>query len=237
MTIPDDDGFVSLLTMRAAAEPQRIYARFCGEPLTYAGLEQRSAAFAAHLRARGIVAGDRVAVMMRNSVATIAVVFGLARAGVAWVPVNAQQRGEGLRYLLMHSQPRLIVADAELVPQIDEAMASEAAPPLLTHAPGGELDAPHGSVAIQVNHDQIGGRDGARDTALRELHVLGSRVGIGLEHKRHVSPPRPCRRRSPPAPHRPAYAAGDTWRAAARHGSVTRPTHFERVRERLPSAL
>lgn len=141
MTIPDDDGFVSLLTARAAAEPERIYARFCGEPLSYAGLEQRSAAFAAYLRSRGIVAGDRVAVMMRNSIATIAVVFGLARAGVAWVPVNAQQRGEGLRYLLTHSQPRLVVADAELASQIAEAMAAEVELPLLAHASGGELDA------------------------------------------------------------------------------------------------
>lgn len=141
MTSFDDDGFVSLLTLRAAAEPERVYARFCGEPVTYAAIERRSAAFAAHIRARGIVAGDRVAVMMRNSIAAIAVVFGLARAGVAWVPVNAQQRGEGLRYLLTHSRPRLVVADAELAPQIAEAMASEAGVPLLTHGPGGDLDA------------------------------------------------------------------------------------------------
>lgn len=124
MTTPDDGGFVSLLTARAAAEPERVYARFCGEPATYGEIDRRSAAFAAHLRASGIAAGERVAVMMRNSIAAIAVVFGLARAGVAWVPVNAQQRGEGLRYLLTHSQPRLLVADAELVPQIAEATAS-----------------------------------------------------------------------------------------------------------------
>ncbi|WP_349237215.1 AMP-binding protein [Bosea sp. ASV33] len=132
---------MSLLTTCAASEPERVYARFCGEPVTYAEIERRSAAFAAHLRTRGIVAGDRVAVMMRNSIATIAVVFGLARAGVAWVPVNAQQRGEGLRYLLTHSQPRLVVADAELAPQIAEAMGQGAELPLLAHAPGGELDA------------------------------------------------------------------------------------------------
>jgi crotonobetaine/carnitine-CoA ligase len=141
MTTPDDNGFVSLLTARAASAPEAVYARFCGEAVTYAEIERRSATFAAHLRARGIVAGDRVAVMMRNSIATIAVVFGLARAGIGWVPVNAQQRGEGLRYLLTHSQPRLVVADAELVSQISEAMALEAQLPLLAHAPGGALDA------------------------------------------------------------------------------------------------
>jgi crotonobetaine/carnitine-CoA ligase len=141
MTSPDKDGFVGLLTARAAAEPDRVYARFSGEPLSYGELEQRSAAFAGYLRARGIVAGDRVAVMMRNSIATIAVVFGLARAGVAWVPVNAQQRGEGLNYLLTHSGPRLVVADIELAPQIAEAMGPDSALPVLLHAPGGDLDA------------------------------------------------------------------------------------------------
>jgi crotonobetaine/carnitine-CoA ligase len=137
----DDAGFVGLLTRRAAHEPQRTYARYCGEPVSYGEIERRSAAFAAHLRERGLKSGDRVAVMMRNSVATIAVVFGLARAGIAWVPVNAQQRGDGLRHLLTHSQPRLVVADAELAPQIAEAMAAEAELSFLANAPGGELDA------------------------------------------------------------------------------------------------
>lgn len=139
MTPTDDAGFVGLLTQRAAREPQRVYARYCGEPVTYGEIERRSAAFATHLRERGLKAGDRVAVMMRNSVATIAVVFGLARAGIAWVPVNAQQRGEGLRYLLTHPQPRLIVVDDDLAALVEEALPEEDAPPILRRAP--ELDA------------------------------------------------------------------------------------------------
>ncbi len=140
MTPLSADGFVDLLTARARAEPDRVYARFCGEPLTYAELERRSAAFAAHLRERGLKPGDRVAVMMRNSVAAIAVVFGLARAGVAWVPVNAQQRGDGLRYLLTHPDPRLVVVDADLASEIGAAMP-EGAHELLIHEADGALDA------------------------------------------------------------------------------------------------
>jgi crotonobetaine/carnitine-CoA ligase len=139
MTPPDDAGFVSLLTDRAAREPERVYARFCGEAVTYVSLERQSGAFAAHLRRRGILAGDRVAVMMRNSIASMAVVFGLARAGVAWVPVNAQQRGEGLRYLLTHPQPKLVVADADVAPLVEEALAWADAPPIIRE--GAELDA------------------------------------------------------------------------------------------------
>lgn len=134
----DDAGFVGLLIQRAAREPERIYARFCGEAVSYAMVEARSAAFAAHLRLRGLKPGDRVAVMMRNSVATIAVVFGLARAGIAWVPVNAQQRGEGLRYLLTHPQPKLIVVDTDLAELVEEALVREDVPPILRQ--GFELD-------------------------------------------------------------------------------------------------
>lgn len=139
MTPTEDAGFVGLLTEHAAREPERIYARYCGEPVSYAEIERRSAAFASDLRARGLKAGDRVAVMMRNSVATIAVVFGLARAGIAWVPVNAQQRGEGLRYLLTHPQPKLIVVDADLAALVEETLSEEKAPPILRQGP--ELDA------------------------------------------------------------------------------------------------
>ncbi|HEV2555404.1 MAG TPA: AMP-binding protein [Bosea sp. (in: a-proteobacteria)] len=138
MTSRDDSGFVDLLTQFAARDPGRVYARYCGEPVTYGEIERSSSAFAAHLRARGLKPGDRVAVMMRNSVAAIAVVFGLARAGVAWVPVNAQQRGEGLRYLLTHSQPKLVVADEDLAALVTEALAGAGAPPLLRQGP--ELD-------------------------------------------------------------------------------------------------
>ncbi len=145
MTPTDDAGFVDLLTRCAARDPDRIYARYCGVPVSYGDIERSSSAFAAHLRARGLKPGDRVAVMMRNSVATIAIVFGLARAGVAWIPVNAQQRGEGLRYLLTHPQPKLILADADLAELVEDALAGTTAPPILKQ--GAELDAILGSVA------------------------------------------------------------------------------------------
>jgi len=137
----DDEGFVGLLRERAERDPDGLFARFEGEPLSFAGLDAMASAFAAHLHREGIVAGDRVAVMMRNSAATVAVVFGLAKAGVAWVPVNAQQRGEGLRYLLSHPRPRLIVADGELAGLAEAARPAEFGPPILVHEKGGQLDA------------------------------------------------------------------------------------------------
>lgn len=136
----DDTGFVGLLREHALSHPDKTYARFNGTPVSYGRIDLEASAFAAHLRNEGIGAGATVAVMMRNSVAALGVVFGLAKAGVAWVPVNAQQRGEGLRYLLSHSKPRLVVVDAELAPLVREALADESPPAILVHGERGTLD-------------------------------------------------------------------------------------------------
>ncbi|MEO8133874.1 MAG: AMP-binding protein, partial [Betaproteobacteria bacterium] len=119
----DDEGFVGLLHARALADSAGVYARFNGVPLTFSELDRASSAFASFARNLGYRPGDHVAVMMRNSIAALSVIFGLAKAGIVWVPINAQQRGEGLRFLLAHSRPRLLVVDADLAGLALEALA------------------------------------------------------------------------------------------------------------------
>ena len=118
------EGFVALFEARRRAEPDRFFARYEGEPISFASLARRADAFANALRRLGVARGDRVAVMLRNSPSALAVAFGLARSGAIWVPVNVQQRGEGLRYILDHSEPRLVIADANLVGTIHECGAA-----------------------------------------------------------------------------------------------------------------
>ena len=79
-------------------------------------LDRDSDSLACAFMAQGLTKGDRVAVMMNNSLMALTVIFALSKAGLVWIPVNAQQRGEGLRYILDHSEPRLFIADADLVP-------------------------------------------------------------------------------------------------------------------------
>lgn len=116
-----DKTLIDHLQQSVDREPDGLYARFNDVAFTYAELDRQSNALAASLVAEGLKAGDRVAVMMRNSIAALSVIFGLSKARLVWIPVNAQQRGEGLRYILEHSQPALAIADADLVPLIQEA--------------------------------------------------------------------------------------------------------------------
>lgn len=119
-----EKGFWPLFAAIAAEEGGRIYARYDGAAITFADLDRMSASLAANLFALGAARGDRIAVMMRNSPASLALIFAIARAGLVWVPVNAALRGEGLRHVLTHADPRVLVADAEAFPRIDESGAA-----------------------------------------------------------------------------------------------------------------
>jgi carnitine-CoA ligase len=130
------EGFLHLFEEKRRAEPDRLFARFNGAPLSFGDLGRRADNFAAGLRRRGIVRGDRVAAMLRNSPAAIETILGLARASVVWIPINVQQRGPGLKYILEHSEPRLIIADADLVGTIGDCGAALKDTAIIAHRPG-----------------------------------------------------------------------------------------------------
>jgi carnitine-CoA ligase len=133
------EGFDDLFQSLRRAEPERLFARFEGAPISFEVLGRQADAFACGLKRLGVGRGDRVAVMLRNSASALAIAFGLARAGAIWVPVNVQQRGTGLRYILDHSEPRLVIAESDLVDTIRECGAELRGAHVV--ASGGDLEA------------------------------------------------------------------------------------------------
>lgn len=91
-----------------------------GQPLSREQLRSDVAAFQRWLRAQGLVQGDRVAVMLNNSVQHVALIYALVLSGLTWVPVNTRLRGAGLRYIFEHAQPLLAVVDSEFEPLVRE---------------------------------------------------------------------------------------------------------------------
>ena len=126
-------GFVPLLRHRATADPGGLYARHLGAPITFAELDRRSDALAQALVRQGVAQGDRIALMLRNRPEVVALLFAIAKLGAVWIPVNVQSRGSNLGFVLSHSAPRMIVADPELVPAIQDRGAGA---PILTLAAG-----------------------------------------------------------------------------------------------------
>ncbi|TXI09122.1 MAG: ATP-dependent acyl-CoA ligase [Rhizobium sp.] len=116
----EDNGFISFLAIRASASPDTIYATFDGEPITFADLHRTSDSVAVELRRLGVTKGDRVALMLSNSRNSLAALFAIAKCGAIWVPVNVQLRGDGLKYIFEHCNPRIVFADSDLFPNILE---------------------------------------------------------------------------------------------------------------------
>lgn len=122
--INTDEGFVPLLARRVSEQPERLFARYEGAPISFSELDAASDTLATWIRRLGLVPGDVVALMLRNGPLAFALLFAIAKARAVWVPINVQSRGENLGYTIDHCKPKLIIADAPLVTTIEASGAS-----------------------------------------------------------------------------------------------------------------
>ncbi|WJR78012.1 acyl-CoA synthetase [Bradyrhizobium sp. NP1] len=105
-----------LLRRSAARSPGKL-AVICGETRwTYAEFNALVDRLAAGLAERGVVKGDRVAILARNSHAFVALRFALARLGAVLVPVNFMLKAEEVAYILRHAGARLLATDTAFAP-------------------------------------------------------------------------------------------------------------------------
>ena len=111
--------------LRACAERhgEREAIEVMGTAKSYAALDGDADRLAGGLAAEvGLRAGDRAAVIMRNSLACIDAWFAMTRAGIVDVPVNVAQRGDGLSYVLGQSRSQAVVCDVEFADRLAEVM-------------------------------------------------------------------------------------------------------------------
>lgn len=100
-----------LLRRSAMRVPDKL-AIVCGDTrYTYAEFDALCDRIAGALFARGICAGDRVAVLARNSHAFAAIRFGAARLGAVLVPINFMLKPAEIAYILKHSGARILCVD------------------------------------------------------------------------------------------------------------------------------
>jgi fatty-acyl-CoA synthase len=130
-----------LLARRAALPPDRVALEepFTGRTLSYAGLDARAARVAGLLRCRGVLEGDRIALLCRNRIAFFELLFACARIGAILVPFNWRMAPAEIDQLLADCTPRLLfhgsesretVARLEMAPEtvdLDEGYEDEVA--------------------------------------------------------------------------------------------------------------
>ncbi len=92
--------------------PDKIAVVFQKQRATYAEIDKLSDSLAHLLLEKGIKKGDRVALLLENSVDYVISFFGILKSGAAVVPLNTQLVNRELSYLLKDFTPRFVITDS-----------------------------------------------------------------------------------------------------------------------------
>ncbi|GAA4350172.1 acyl--CoA ligase [Variovorax defluvii] len=105
----------SLIEAQAQRRPQSVYALSTegGAPLHYGDLARGCRTVAAVLRRHGANPGDTVSMVMPNGLQTLRLLLGAMHAGLCVNPVNLLSQPDQMRYVLEHSDCRLVCVAPE----------------------------------------------------------------------------------------------------------------------------
>ena len=187
LTVPDELSLSDMLRAATLVQPDRT-AVSCGtERLTFRQLGERSETIADHLRRLGVERDEPVGIYMDPSVDLMASVWGVLHAGTAYLPLSPEYPDERVRYMVLDSRARVVLAD--------ESLASR----LATMTPPGT------TIVTLAQARRQGSQDGSQDrrpaAPSSRPHTRGDSLayviytsgstgnpkGIGIEHHSIVS--------------------------------------------------
>jgi carnitine-CoA ligase len=114
LTDIEDRVLGRLLPAQAEHNGDAIWLMAGDERVTFTAGQAEVEALAAGLAGLGVGRGDRVALMLENSIDYVFLVLALVRLGAVHVPINTAFKGAYLRRLLEHAEPRAVIVDEAL---------------------------------------------------------------------------------------------------------------------------
>ncbi|MEO6093241.1 MAG: fatty acyl-CoA synthetase [Novosphingobium sp.] len=134
---------LGMMLRRSALRHGARTAVICGATSwSYAELDALADRLCNGLRSAGIAKGDRVAILARNSHAFVALRFAAARLGAVLVPINFMLNAQDVRYILDHSEARLLFVDATTLAVAQQARGASVE--AIYGLPGEAAEAPSG---------------------------------------------------------------------------------------------
>ncbi len=119
----DDVTLPRLLARQAALRPDAPAVEGGGRSYTYAELDARASQLAHALIEAGVSRGDLVAVGLPRSADLLVALFGIQRAGAAYVPLEPTYPAERLEFMLADSEVRAIVTSSDIeLPQPEQPL-------------------------------------------------------------------------------------------------------------------
>jgi long-chain acyl-CoA synthetase len=131
---------------QARVRPDQVALRLGDEQRTYAQLDDRARRVAQVLHGLGVQRGDRVAVMVPNSIEFFEAVHGAGRLGAIVVPVNVHFKADEAGWVVSDSGATAVVVHESLVPALEQVpdvprlVVGDGYEEALASAPDGEVE-------------------------------------------------------------------------------------------------
>lgn len=109
----------NIIEDKAKRHPNRTIFRFRHVDITFEQFNQEVNRVANGLAAIGVKPGDKVALMLPNCPEFLLAWFGANKIGVADVPINIAQRGEGLAYQIAHTDSVVLIVDSDYLEHVE----------------------------------------------------------------------------------------------------------------------
>lgn len=98
-----------------------------GCKVTFSELNQQADSLAGFLATRGVTRGDRVGVVLPKGIPAVVALFGIMKAGAAYVPVDHSAPTERIQRILTDCQVRALIADGPFLDGVSD-LESDAQP-------------------------------------------------------------------------------------------------------------
>ncbi len=109
-----ETNLLTLLRTHAAQTPNAFCLTFGAETLSFRELDTRASRVANVLAGINIQPGDRVAIIARNAPAHFELLFGCAKAGAIFLPINWRLSAREIAGILADSAPSLLIMEDDL---------------------------------------------------------------------------------------------------------------------------
>jgi acyl-CoA synthetase (AMP-forming)/AMP-acid ligase II len=116
------------LARNARRMPEAVAFKMGGVERTFAQVDLRVTRLANALAARGVHHGDRVCVLMTNSIEMVEAFLASARLGAICVPVNFRLVAPEVAYIVGNCGARLVIADGALTPLVAPLRHADGSP-------------------------------------------------------------------------------------------------------------
>jgi crotonobetaine/carnitine-CoA ligase len=122
VSVPANRVIGTALRTQAETVGDDVFLMMDERRLTFAQVNDAANAYARGLLELGVGPGDRVCVLMHNSLEFAVLALAVNKIGAVWVPVNTTYRGTWLRDTLTDARAVLLVADEELFERVRELL-------------------------------------------------------------------------------------------------------------------